>query len=147
MKKRELLTVYAIGSVGYRFIEVLWRGRTHWTMGILGGACFLIMYVTEAAQRRMRLACRALISSLCVTTVEFFSGLLINRVFRLGVWDYSGMRFNLCGQISLVYSVLWYFLCIAAHLLCRILRRRVFGALPTAKRHFTKIFERQPNIR
>lgn len=34
MKKREVLTVYAIGSIGYRMIEVLWRGRTHWTMGI-----------------------------------------------------------------------------------------------------------------
>ena len=147
LKKREYLTVYAVGSIGYRFIEVLWRGRTHWTMGILGGVCFLLMYVTDAAHSRMRLAARALISAVSVTALEFFSGLLINRVFRLCVWDYSGMRFNLCGQISLLYSILWYFLCIPAHLLCRILRRRVFGALPTAKRHFTKIFERQPNIR
>ena len=147
MKKREVLTVYAIGSIGYRMIEVLWRGRTHWTMGICGGGCFLFIYVSELVHRRRRLAVRALISTVWVTAVEFFSGLLINRVFRLGVWDYSGMRFNLCGQISLIYSILWYFLCIPAHLLCRIIRRRVFGALPTAKRHFTKIFERQPNIR
>ena len=147
MKKREVLTVYAIGSIGYRMIEVLWRGRTHWTMGICGGVCLLFIYVSELVHRRRRLAVRALISTVWVTAVEFFSGLLINRVFRLGVWDYSGMRFNLCGQISLIYSILWYFLCIPAHLLCRIIRRRVFGALPTAKRHFTKIFERQPNIR
>lgn len=147
MKKREVLTVYAIGSIGYRMIEVLWRGRTHWTMGICGGVCFLFIYVSELVHRCWRLAVRALISTVWVTAVEFFSGLLINRVFRLGVWDYSGMRFNLCGQISLIYSILWYFLCIPAHLLCRIIRRRVFGALPTAKRHFTKIFERQPNIR
>ncbi len=147
MKKREALTVYAIGSIGYRMIEVLWRGRTHWTMGICGGVCFLLIYVSELVHRRWRLAVRALISTVWVTAVEFFSGLLINRVFHLGVWDYSGMRFNLCGQISLIYSILWYFLCIPAHLLCRIIRRRVFGALPTAKRHFAKIFERQPNIR
>ena len=147
MKKREVLTVYAIGSIGYRMIEVLWRGRTHWTMGICGGVCFLFISVSELVHRRWRLAVRALISTVWVTAVEFFSGLLINRVFRLGVWDYSGMRFNLCGQISLIYSILWYFLCIPAHLLCRIIRRRVFGALPTAKRHFAKIFERQPNIR
>ena len=101
MKKREVLTVYAIGSIGYRMIEVLWRGRTHWTMGICGGVCFLFIYVSELVHRRRRLAARALISTVWVTAVEFFSGLLINRVFRLGVWDYSGMRFNLCGQISL----------------------------------------------
>lgn len=147
VKKREVVTVYAVGSVGYRTIELLWRGRTHWTMGILGGVCLLFIYTAEARCRRMRLALRALVSSLFVTAAEFFSGLLINRVCRLGVWDYSGMRFNLCGQISLVYSILWYFLCIPAHLLCRIIRRRCCGARPTGKRHFTKIFERQPNIR
>ena len=101
MKKQELLTVYAIGSVGYRFIEVLWRGRTHWTMGILGGACFLIMYVTEAAHRHMRLACRALISSLCVTTVEFFSGLLIssnsNRIITWRSFFGSACSALACG--------------------------------------------------
>lgn len=147
MKKRELAVVYAIGSIGYRFIEVLWRGRTHWTMGVVGGICFLLMYISDFLLKNMRLAVKALISAASVTTVEFFSGLLINRVFCLGVWDYSAMRFNLLGQISLLYSVLWYFLCIPAHLLCKIVRRRVFGALPAKERHFTKIFERQPNIR
>lgn len=147
MKFREYAVVYAIGSIGYRFIEVLWRGRTHWTMGLVGGICFLLMYISDFLLKNVRLALKALISAVNVTAVEFFSGLLINRVFCLGVWDYSGMRFNLFGQISLLYSVLWYFLCIPAHLLCRIVRRRVFGALPAKKRHFTKIFERQPNIR
>ncbi len=147
MKKRELAVVYAIGSIGYRFIEVLWRGRTHWTMGVVGGICFLFMYISDFLLKNVRLAVKALISATGVTTLEFFSGLLINRVFCLGVWDYSAMRFNLLGQISLLYSVLWYFLCIPAHLLCKIVRRRVFGALPAKERHFTKIFERQPNIR
>jgi len=146
MKFREYAVVYAIGSVGYRFIEVLWRGRTHWTMGIVGGICFLLMYISDFLLKNVRLALKALISAANITAVEFFSGLLINRVFCLGVWDYSGMRFNLLGQISLLYSVFWYFLCIPALILCRIVRRRVFDALP-AKRHFTKIFERQPNIR
>ena len=58
MKKREVLTVYAIGSIGYRMIEVLWRGRTHWTMGICGGVCFLFIYVSELVHRRRRLAVR-----------------------------------------------------------------------------------------
>ena len=147
MKIREYGVVYAIGSIGYRFIEVLWRGRTHWTMGLVGGICFLLMYILDYTLKNVRLTVKALISAVSVTTVEFFSGLLINRVFGLAVWDYSAMRFNLLGQISLLYSVLWYFLCIPAHLLCRIVRRRVFGALPAKKRHFTKIFERQPNIR
>lgn len=133
MRYREAAIVYAVGSVGYRVIELLWRGRTHWTMGICGGVCFLLIYALERRHTRLPLACRALLSTLWITAVEFFSGLLINRVFDLGVWDYSAMRVQLCGQISLAYSLLWYCLCIPAHLLSRIIMRRIFGAMPTAK--------------
>ena len=55
MKIREYGVVYAIGSIGYRFIEVLWRGRTHWTMGLVGGICFLLMYILDYTLKNVRL--------------------------------------------------------------------------------------------
>ena len=146
MKIKEFLMVYAIGSIGYRFIEILWRGETHWSMGIVGGICFLCMYCIDIVAKAPILQ-RALYSTLCVTIVEFISGLILNIGLGMDVWDYSTLKFNLLGQISLLYSVFWYFLCIPAHYLCRIVRHRIFGALPQKKRHFPKIFERQPNIR
>lgn len=146
MKIKEFLMVYFIGSIGYRFIEILWRGETHWSMGIVGGICFLCMYGIDI-RAKAPLYLRALYSAACVTAVEFVSGLILNIGLGLDVWDYSNLKFNLFGQVSLLYSVLWYFLCIPAHYLCRIVRHRIFGALPQKKRHFTKIFERQPNIR
>ena len=129
LKTKEAITVYAIGSIGYRFIEILWRGRTHWTMGIVGGISLLFIYFLEK-RSRMNLYVKALISAFFITFSEFVSGVLINRIFKLNVWDYSNMRYNLLGQISLIYSFLWYFLCIPAHLMCRILRHRIVDVLP-----------------
>ena len=129
LKTKEAITVYAIGSIGYRFIEILWRGRTHWTMGIVGGISLLFIYFLEK-RSRMNLYAKALISAFFITFSEFVSGVLINRMLKLNVWDYSNMRYNLLGQISLIYSFLWYFLCIPAHLMCRILRHRIFDVLP-----------------
>lgn len=142
---KEILTVYAIGSIGYRFIEILWRGRTHWTMGVVGGICFICIYCFEYIFKRTPLFIRAFYSAVCITAIELLSGLVINNQLGLAVWDYSGMRFHFMGQICLLYSVLWYFLCIPAHSLCKLIRHRVFDALPKKKRYLTNIFERQSN--
>lgn len=127
MKFKEFLHIYAIGSITYMFIEVLWRGYTHWTMGVVGGICFTVIYLLDKHLKYAHIFKKALLSAIFITIVEFFTGLIVNRVFNLNVWDYSRVKFNLMGQISLLYSVLWYFLCIPALLLCKLLRHRVFG--------------------
>ena len=129
MKIKEILTIYAIGSIGYMFIEILWRGRTHWTMGVLGGICLVMMYFIEHSFT-VPLFLKAFMSASFVTAAELVTGLIVNEIFGLSVWDYSGMKYNLAGQISLVYSFLWYFLCIPALILCKIIKHRVFDVLP-----------------
>ena len=37
------LILFLFGGIGYSFIEVLWRGFTHWSMFLLGGFCYLLM--------------------------------------------------------------------------------------------------------
>ena len=39
------LISFAIGSVLYGTIEILWRGYTHWTMLLAGGICLALFYV------------------------------------------------------------------------------------------------------
>lgn len=147
MNFKEFLHIYAFGCTGYMFIEILWRGHTHWSMGVVGGICFVAMYIIDIVKKEAHILLKAFYSAICVTAVELLSGLIINKLFGLAVWDYSNMKFNLLGQISLLYSILWFFLCIPALIMCRILRHRVFGALPQSNRHLTKIFERQPTLR
>ena len=44
--KREFAKNIILGLIGgalYMGIELLWRGRTHWTMGLVGGRCFVLI--------------------------------------------------------------------------------------------------------
>ena len=125
MEKRQTRRLSAemavIGGVGYNVIELLWRGRTHWSMFLVGGACFHL--IGQVGQRvRAPLAIKSALCALGVTLVELLSGCVLNLWLKLGVWDYSGNKWNVKGQVCLLYSVLWLLLSAAAmplYALCR----------------------------
>jgi len=103
--------IFSIGSVGYCAIEIIWRGYTHWTMGIAGGICFLSLYCVNAKMRMRKLWEKCLAGAIIITCIEFSIGILVNKVLRWNVWDYSTEQGNVLGQICPLYSVLWFFLC------------------------------------
>ena len=116
-----------VGALLYLFIEILYRGHTHWTMGILGGACFvLIGLINEILSWETPLLVQGLIGSGIITVLEFISGVILNIWLGLGIWDYSQMPFNLLGQICLRFSVAWFFLSIVALILDDCLRYWLF---------------------
>ena len=97
-----------IGAFLYLFIEILYRGHTHWTMGVVGGVCFvLIGLINEVFTWSTPLWLQSIIGATIVTVLEFISGVVLNIWLRLGIWDYSQMPFNLLGQICLPFSVIW----------------------------------------
>lgn len=111
----KLLLLFTVGGGLYAAIEVLWRGYTHWTMAILGGVCFVICgMVNEILTWNTPLWIQALICCLAITVAELVAGLILNIWLGLGIWDYSGLPYNLAGQICLGYSCLWYLLSIPA---------------------------------
>lgn len=125
---KEYLTVYAIGSAGYNLIELLWRGFTHWSMGVAGGVGFLLLYLTEVKLAGKGLLKRCLAGCAILTGVELLIGLIVNRAFHMRVWDYSKERGNLFGQICPLYCLLWFLLCIPILPLARLLRRKLHPA-------------------
>ena len=46
-------------------------------------------------------------SVVLTTVLEFATGVLLEKIFHHRWWDYSGMPFNIMGQICLPYSLLW----------------------------------------
>ena len=101
------LYLFVIGGVGYVLIELMWRRRSHVSMFFVGGLCFELMGMIHTHLRRWVLPLRCGLCALAVSAVELVSGCVLNRWLRLGVWDYSKMRFHLLGQVSLGYSLLW----------------------------------------
>jgi len=121
------LFLFAVGGLLYYLIEILWRGYSHISMFILGGICFvLIGLVNEFYDWNMSLWKQMLIASLVVTVAEFVAGAILNIWLGLDIWDYSNLRFNLLGQISLGYSILWFFLSLPALFLDDWLRWKLF---------------------
>ena len=100
------------GGVGYGLIEVIWRGYTHPSMVITGGICFSMICAINGKLSARPLLLRSTACAFGVTVIEFCVGILVNRVFQMGVWDYSDKWLNLFGQICPLYSVFWFGLCL-----------------------------------
>ena len=97
--------LFMAGGGGYVGLELLWRGRSHYSMFLAGGLCFLLLGKLGKIRPRLPLALRCLVGAGIITFVELGAGLLANRDYR--VWDYRQMPWNFHGQICLVYSLLW----------------------------------------
>ena len=111
--------VFLLGGVSYSLIEILWRGYTHYTMVLLGGICFLSLYKLFNLMKDYSLLEKCVAGAILITTLEFTVGCFVNLVFHMNVWNYSSMPFNLLGQVCLVYSTLWGFLCIPINFLTK----------------------------
>ena len=97
--------LFCMGGLGYVGMELLWRGRSHGSMFLAGGACFLLLGGLNRAQPRMPLWLRLPVGALIITMVELAAGLLVNRQFA--VWDYRDRWGNFCGQICPAFTLLW----------------------------------------
>ena len=113
-----VLLWFWVGGV-YFFGEVIWksfRGRPEaisWTMFAL--AIILAIPLEHFGAElpwEVPLIGQACICAAAITAVEFIAGLILNVWLGLGVWDYSHMTGNICGQICPQFALLWFFLSI-----------------------------------
>ena len=102
------LVLCSIGGLLYVLCEFIFRGRSHWTMFLVGGLCFwLIGLINEVIPWEMPLWKQCIIGAVIITKVEFIAGFIINIGLGWQVWDYSGLPFNIMGQVCLPFAVLW----------------------------------------
>ena len=117
--------IFAIGGLSYGAIEIMWRHYTHWKMVITGGVCFYTLYKLSKGKEKMPIWKKCLLGSAVITTAEFLTGIIVNMIFDMKVWDYSGLPLNLFGQVCLFYSFLWALLAIPIDAVCKALRERL----------------------
>ena len=121
----ENLLIIFIGAAGYGAIEILWRGFTHWTMELVGGICFFLLYKISYSMKNTSLMIRSAAGAAVITTLELISGVVINIFLGMNVWDYSGMRFNFHGQICAFYSLMWFFLSMGGVMISDMIRKKL----------------------
>ena len=98
---------FLVGGLGYAAIEIIWRGRTHWSMMIAGGLCFVFFSIVADLFTEKSILFKAGISALCVTAIELIFGVIFNIWLGMDVWDYSNVPMNFLGQICPIYTLLW----------------------------------------
>lgn len=129
MKKlSEYLFLWAVGGTLYYGFEIFFRGFSHWTMFALGGICLVFFAVQgrlvhwEDPLWRQLLRCIVF-----VTSMEFITGIIVNKWLHLNVWDYSGQPFQIFGQICLPFIIIFSGLCAVGILLSGYLLYWIYG--------------------
>ena len=105
MKLWKNLILFCIGGCTYMGMELLWRGWSHGSMFLAGGAAFLLLGKLQMQKPLLPLPLRAVTGAGIITLVEYTAGLVFNRSYT--VWDYRGQTLQLHGQICLKYALLW----------------------------------------
>ena len=126
MKYWKQAVLFYLGGCAYMGLELLWRGRTHGSMFVAGGTCFLLIGHLNRVHPRLPLPLRCLVGAGIVTMVELAAGLLANRQFQ--VWDYRDRPGNFLGQICPLFTVLWIPVSLAALGLHTLLDERISRA-------------------
>ena len=102
------MTLLLTGGGLYVLVELIWRGRSHWTMFLLGGLCFIsIGLIDEIIPWDMPLWQQIIIGAGIITALEFLTGCIVNLWLGWDVWDYSGLPGNILGQICPQFFLLW----------------------------------------
>lgn len=105
------LVLFYIGAIAYVCIEYIYRGYSHWTMGILGGLCFIFLGgINEFLSWGTPFWKQCIFGAMIVTILEYITGCVVNIWLGWNVWDYSNLPFSLHGQINLFFSMAWCFL-------------------------------------
>ena len=102
--------IFFIFGVSYVFLEIFYRGYSDISMFFIGGLCGLIIGLINEVTPKMPVLLQMLLGSVIVTCIEFVTGYILNIKLGLHIWDYSNLRFNILGQVSLLFSVLWFLL-------------------------------------
>lgn len=121
MNKIKYLIVFTIGAVVYPFIEILWRGYSHWSMELAGGLSLLSIYcLNETSNCSLFIKC--IISMVIITFIELITGLIFNCLLNWNIWDYSNVPLNFMGQICLPYMGIWLILSYIILRLCKTIK-------------------------
>ena len=117
------IILFLVGGLVYVCLELIFRGRSNWTMILLGGLCFVyIGGINNWFDNNMSLIKQMIISAVIITVLEYICGYIVNIKLGWNVWDYSDMLFNIQGQICLPFTIIWFFLSAIAIILDDYLR-------------------------
>lgn len=121
------LFLFLVGGFAYFYIEILFRGFSHFSMIICGGLAFVLCgWIDQLTHFRISIVTQMLISAVIITLLELCTGYIVNIWLQWNVWDYSRMPYNFHGQICLAYSIIWMLLSLVCIVVDDLIRWKIF---------------------
>ena len=126
------VVIFFIGAILYFAIECAFKGHlSHWSMAILGGTAMLVCsWCNNLFSFNMPLLAQMAVCSGVITLLEFVAGLILNIWLGLNIWDYSNLHFQFMGQISLLFSGVWFLLSLVGIVISDCIEYLWFGIEP-----------------
>lgn len=116
-KITRLLALWFLMGSAYYLIEIIYRlllhkGWPHPSMILVGGLCGIAVGAINQCPRfyKTPVLVQSIIGTVIVLFVEFCSGVFLNMILGLDIWDYSGLPGNVLGQICLPFALAWFLL-------------------------------------
>lgn len=124
----ESMFLWVTGGCIYYFMEITFRGFSHWSMFVVGGLVLVFCTFQGMAMRwKEGLWIQVFRGTVLVASLEFLTGIIVNKWLGLGVWDYSDQPWNLWGQICVPFLILFSGLVVLAILIGGTLIHQIYG--------------------
>jgi len=68
------------------------------------GTCFMSMYISEYKNNILTIF---VFSSIILTTLEYITGVLLENIYGIELWDYRKLKFGINKYISLEFVIIW----------------------------------------
>ena len=79
-KLSKYIFLWAMGGCLYYSFELIFRGFSHWTMFVLGGICFLFIYIQgKIVKWKDSVFIQVIRCIIFVTSMEFITGIIVNN--------------------------------------------------------------------
>lgn len=107
----KILILFNIYGSIYYSLEVLYRGYSHISMYILAGVLGVAIGLINEITPKINIWLETLIGTIIATIGEGVTGIIVNNILHLNVWDYSNLPFTFFyGQCNLIFCLIWFIL-------------------------------------
>lgn len=154
--KKDLSLILIMGII-YLTIEVTFRAlmskslslkgwTSLWMIPVGGLSCYIIGILNEKClfrkQCKMPMKIQGIIGSLVISFLELSTGYLFNIKLGYKLWNYYDMPLNICGQVSLLFSIIWVLMVPLGSWTDDVLRYYLFGEIRPSGllKYYKKLF-------
>jgi uncharacterized membrane protein len=109
---KKSFVLWLVLGMCYAQLELFFRGETYLPMTFIGGLAGVLVGLLgrKPSSSKLKMWQLCLLGTLIVLDIEYISGCICNIRLGMMLWDYSGYRYNINGQVCAKLAAIWFLL-------------------------------------